>query len=752
MNRLCRQHRRDLLTARLCGRNLLSRTDAFFLFVQSMNTFMPFSYNLFVVAASFAIAMLASYVTLDLARRVRTAQRRVGLAWWAAGSIVMGTGIWSMHFLGMQAFRLPIEIGFSGGATLLSWLAAVAASGVALELASRENFGNTQLALGALVMGAGISGMHYIGMAAMDMNPGIVWDYRVVVLSVLIAVLASASALLIFKLLRRVRPGQRVGYQLAASFVMAVAICGMHYTGMAAARFAVGAVCLSAGELGGSGLTAMVLIATGILLVSTLFTSILDARLQSTAQQLTQSLQESNARLQAANDELQKRAFADALTGLPNRLLFEDRLIHALLRLDRTNHLRVEDRLAVLFVDLDGFKPINDSFGHAAGDVILRSAADRLRQEARESDTVARVGGDEFLILLEDVTDVAACVSIANRVLESLSQPFEVSGKKVQIACSIGIVVHPDHGDRTKLVANADAAMYAAKRAGGGCYALFEPHMGSDASEQLELLNDLRQALDRGELALHYQPKIDGTRGQISGVEALLRWNHPKHGMVPPMVFIALAERFGLIGRLGAWVINEACRQTAEWGRSGMRMRVAINLSVHQLRESGLAERIEHALQFHGLDASQLLCEITESVAMEDIKATQRTFEGLARIGVFLSIDDFGTGYSSLNYLRQLPAQQLKIDRSFVNDLEDSEDARAVVSAVVSLAHALGLRVVAEGVETMGQRDILLAMDCDELQGFFFARPMPADSLLAWSQGEKPVGAVDFTPSVIGSL
>jgi len=717
-----------------------------------MNTFMPFSYNLFVVAASFAIAMLASYVTLDLARRVRTAQRRVGLAWWAAGSIVMGTGIWSMHFLGMQAFKLPIEIGFSGGATLLSWLAAVAASGVALELASREHFGNTQLALGALVMGAGISGMHYIGMAAMDMNPGIVWDYRVVVLSVLIAVLASASALLIFKLLRRVRPSQRVGYQLAASFVMAVAICGMHYTGMAAARFAVGAVCLSAGELGGPGMTAMVLIATGMLLVSTLFTSILDARLQSTAQQLTQSLQESNTRLQAANDELQQRAFADALTGLPNRLLFEDRLIHALLRLDRTNHHRVEDRLAVLFVDLDGFKPINDSFGHAAGDVILRSAADRLRQEARESDTVARVGGDEFLILLEDVTDVAACVSMANRVLESLSRPFEVSGKKVQIACSIGIVVHPDHGDRNKLVANADAAMYAAKRAGGGCYALFEPHMGSDASEQLELLNDLRQALDRGELALHYQPKIDGTRGQISGVEALLRWSHPKHGMVPPMVFITLAERFGLIGRLGAWVINEACRQTAEWARSGMRMRVAINLSVHQLRESGLAERIEHALQFHGLDASQLLCEITESVAMEDIKATQRTFDGLARIGVFLSIDDFGTGYSSLNYLRQLPAQQLKIDRSFVNDLEDSEDARAVVSAVVSLAHALGLRVVAEGVETIGQRDILLAMDCDELQGFFFARPMPADSLLAWSQGEKPDGAVDFTPSVIGSL
>ncbi|MFY3386553.1 putative bifunctional diguanylate cyclase/phosphodiesterase [Paracidovorax sp. MALMAid1276] len=717
-----------------------------------MSSFMPFSYNLYVVAASFAIAMLASYVTLDLAGRVRTSHRRVGLAWWAAGSLVMGTGIWSMHFLGMQAFQLPIDIGFGAGLTLLSWLAAVAASAVALGLASREHFGALPLTLGALAMGAGISGMHYIGMAAMDMVPGIVWNLRIVALSVLVAVAASAAALMMFKLLRRVRPSRRVAWQVAAALVMAIAICGMHYTGMAAASFAAGSVCRSAGALGGPGLTALVLIATGMLLISTLFTSILDARLQSTALNLTRSLKESNARLQAANDELQKRAFADALTGLPNRLLFEDRLIHALLRLDRTNHLRVVDRLAVLFVDLDGFKPINDSFGHAAGDTILRGAADRLRHEARECDTVARVGGDEFLVLLEDVTDVAACVSVANRVLATLSRPFEVSGKQVQITCSIGIVVHPDHGDRTKLVANADAAMYAAKRAGGGCYTLFEPHMGSDASEQLELQSDLRQAIERGELQLHYQPKIDSTRGQISGVEALLRWNHPRHGMVSPLVFIGLAERFGLINKLGNWVINEACRQTAEWGRNGMRMRVAINLSVHQLRESGLPDRIEQALRFHGLDASQLLCEITESVAMEDIRATQRTFDGLARIGVFLSIDDFGTGYSSLNYLRQLPAQQLKIDRSFVNDLEESEDARAVVSAVVSLAHALGLKVVAEGVETEGQRDILLAMDCDELQGFFFARPMPADSLLAWSQGDKPDGAVDFTPSVIGSL
>ncbi|WCM91895.1 EAL domain-containing protein [Acidovorax sp. NCPPB 2350] len=716
------------------------------------SAFMPSRHDPLVVAASFAIAVLASYVTLDLARRVHASRRQVGAIWWAAGSLVMGTGIWAMHFLGMQAFELPIALGFTGGLTLLSWTAAVAASGVALGLASLPRVRPWHLLLGAAAMGAGISGMHYIGMHALVMSLDIVWNRPLVVLSVAVAFLASAAALFLFQWLLRVGARRRLPRQVAAALAMGLAICGMHYTGMAAASFPEGSVCLSADGLGGAGLTAMVLMSTGMLLLGTLFTALLDARLQNTARRLNASLQESNAQLQSANAALQKQAFADPLTGLPNRLLFEDRLAHALLRLDRTLLRRAGTRLAVMFVDLDGFKPINDSFGHAAGDAILRSAAVRLRAAARQSDTVARVGGDEFLLLLEEVNDPADCIAAAHRLLASLGEPFEVAGKSVQITGSIGIVVHPDYGERDKLVANADAAMYAAKRAGGNGFALFESHMDSDATEQLELQNDLRHAIARGELALHYQPKIDGLRGRINGVEALLRWQHAQRGMVSPAVFIPLAERFGLIAQLGNWVIEEACRQMASWTHAGLHMRVAINLSVYQLRESGLAERIRQALAHHGVPASHLLCEITESVAMEDTRATQRTFEELGRIGVFLSIDDFGTGYSSLNYLRQLPAQQLKIDRSFVRDLEDEEDARAVVDAVVRLAHALGLRVVAEGVETSGQRDILLAMRCDELQGFFFARPMPADTLLAWALGDKPEGSADFTPSVVGSL
>jgi len=644
----------------------------------------------------------------------------------------MGTGIWSMHFVGMLGFSLPIDLGFTAGLTFGSWIAAVLASGIALWVASRADYGWRRLVIASGAMGAGICGMHYIGMAALDMAPGIVWHAPTVVLSAAIAVGASAASLLIFKHLGDATRERRLPLQILAAIVMGLAVCGMHYTGMAAAAFPAGSVCLSADELRGFGLTTVVGIATSLLLLGTLFTSTVEARLQVVAQRLARSLTETNAELTRANNELQQRAFTDALTGLPNRVLFEDRLRHALLRMRRANQLKVEERIAVLFIDLDGFKPINDTFGHTAGDHILRSAADRLARLAGPSDTVARIGGDEFLMLLEGVRDQADCALAANQMLRALGEPFSIMGKQLQIACSIGIVLHPDQGEPDKLVSNADAAMYAAKRAGGGNYAMFESSMGVNAATQLELQSDLRQALELGQFELHYQPKIDGHSKQMSGVEALVRWNHPQRGPIAPMDFIGLAERFGLIVRLGEWIIDEACRQIAAWRAEGVTMSVAVNLSVMQLREADFVDRVEQALLRHDVPASLLLCEITESLAMEDFKSTQRTFDGLARAGVFLSIDDFGTGYSSLSHLRQLPARQVKIDRSFVKDLESQEDARAVVDAVIRLAHALGLGVVAEGVETQAQGDILLRMECDELQGFYYARPMSASALMDW--------------------
>ncbi|MBI1624875.1 EAL domain-containing protein [Comamonas sp. EJ-4] len=716
------------------------------------DSFMASSYSLVTVGFSIVIAVMASYVTLGLARRVHLASGGIGRIWWLIGSMVMGTGIWATHFIGMQAFQLPILLGYRGALTLISWVAAVAASALAFGVTTKTEYRWPHFVTASLAMGGGICAMHYLGMLAIDMSIPIVWNWSFVAISVVIAVLASATALSLFRIMFSLSGKKLRLFQVLAALVMGFAICGMHYTGMSAASFASGAICLSAEALNGPELTTIIVLTTAMLLIAAMFSTVLDARLQSTAFKLNESLKESNSKLQLANNELRQRAFADPLTNLPNRLLFEDRLIHALLRLERTNRSSVKDRLGILFVDLDGFKPINDSFGHAAGDEILIGAAQRLLAQARSSDTVARVGGDEFLVLLEDAQDAAACMAVANRILKSLSQPFQLGNKELQITCSIGIVVFPDHGDRDHLIANADAAMYVAKRNGGNSFAVFEPHMGSDASEQLELQSDLRNAIQRQQMSLHYQPKIDGERGSIIGVEALLRWTHPERGMIAPDIFIPLAERFGIIINLGNWVIEEACRQLAEWRGMGLQMRVAINLSVHQLRESGLAERITQTLQRHNVQASQLLCEITESVAMEDTQATQRTFEELRDIGVYLSIDDFGTGYSSLNYLRQLPAQQLKIDRSFIRDLETEEDARAVVHAVVHLAHALGLRVVAEGVETAAQRDILLNMHCDELQGYFYAKPMPADRLLAWAKGDKQDDQADFSTSILGGL
>ena len=453
------------------------------------------------------------------------------------------------------------------------------------------------------------------------------------------------------------------------------------------------------------------------------------------------ALTKANLQLESANEELRRRAFIDPLTGLPNRMLFEDRLLHAMQRYDRDDDSRARReprKVAVLFVDLDGFKPINDMLGHAVGDEVLKEAARRLRTTTRDSDTVARIGGDEFVLLAEDVSDMADCASLANRVIQVLAQPLEVQGHQVTLSGSVGVALYPEHGDRLKLVQNADAAMYTAKRAGGNTYALFESRMNEGLQDQLSLQQDLRHALERGELQLHYQPKVDARLGRLQGVEALLRWQHPTRGMVGPNVFIPIAERFGLINGLGNWVIEESCRQMRVWADEGLSMNVAINLSVHQLRTEELVPRIESALARYQVMPSQLLCEITESVAMEDIESTQRAFEELSRIGVYLSIDDFGTGYSSLSYLRQLPARQLKIDRSFVADIEVRPDARAIVSAVIQLAHQLGLRVVAEGVETEGQRDILLVLQCDELQGYLLARPMAVEALDDWLQKQPP--------------
>ena len=700
-----------------------------------------------VVVLSYLTAAFASYVALDLAQRVRTPDRAVARVWWIAGSLSMGTGIWAMHFVGMLALKLPFAVGYDKVITLLSWLAAVAVSAIALRVAALDELTPKRLTLGAISMGVGICGMHYTGMAALVLAPGIQWNWALVSASAAVATGAAAAALVIFFWLRRLTASQAAWGQLAAALVMGAAVAGMHYTGMAAAGIADGSVCLSANGLRGDNLGTLVAGATFALLLLTLFSSVLDARLQRRAARLQQSLQ-------AATTELAELALRDPLSGLANRQLLEDRLGHAVAR-----NRRDGAGIALLMLNLDAFKPVNDSFGHAAGDAVLREVANRLQGQARGHDTLARLSADEFVLLLEGETSEAVLAQVAQRLLDTLAAPMSVrvgeASQPLRLSASIGIALHMGtEAPSRSLIVQADSASQSVKRSGGNGFAFFESHMQDGVRDQLELARDLRAALETGgvgQLSLHYQPKVSGVTERVLGVEALLRWQHPRRGPISPGTFIPIAERFGIIISLGDWVIDEACRQIADWRDQGLRLRVAINLSVQQLRQpEALLQRLQQALSRHHLDASQLSCEITESVAMEDAVATERVLQRLGGLGVTLSIDDFGTGYSSLSYLRRLPVSQLKIDRSFVQDLETSPDARAIVKAVIELAHALGLEVVAEGVETEGQAAELRAKRCDKLQGFLFARPMPAGDLTQWAfraQAQDQDARLDFSDS-----
>lgn len=432
----------------------------------------------------------------------------------------------------------------------------------------------------------------------------------------------------------------------------------------------------------------------------------------------------------------------DQVTGLPGLRSFEGTLAQAVRHADSQSR-----QLALLFVNLDDFKSVNLASGHAQGDRLLRQAAHRLRALVAPF-MVARLAGDEFLLLMTDDPQPSHASTLAARVSAAIGAPFAMSHGEVSLSCSIGVAMYPEHGAMSTMITHAQAAMAAAKAAGGASHSFFDASMVRGQRDQVEMLRDLRRALELKQLELYYQPKIHAPSGEITGAEALLRWHHPTRGMVSPGIFIPLAERYGLIVPLGYWVVDEACRQARAWRDQGIRMRVAINVSVHQLRQADFAAQIAAVLERHQINPDLLTCEVTESSAMEDIELTMRVLSQLDKLGLHLSIDDFGTGHSSLAYLRKLPADELKIDRSFVLDLETSEDARKVALAVVNLAKALNLKVVAEGVETEEQNRILREFGCDQLQGFLFAKPMSAKALALWAMEDEGPRTMNFRPSL----
>jgi diguanylate cyclase (GGDEF)-like protein len=438
----------------------------------------------------------------------------------------------------------------------------------------------------------------------------------------------------------------------------------------------------------------------------------------------------------AFEEQLQHQAFHDSVTNLANRALFRDRVEHALARQSRD-----AEPISVLFMDVDDFKTINDSLGHAAGDQVLREVGERLRHSLRTADTAARLGGDEFAVLLEDGGQGVEAAEIAERILASLEGPFHLDGKEVFVRASIGIATaSPDHDGpegADELLRNADVAMYMAKESGKGRYQIFESAMHDTALRRLELKADLQRAIDNSEFVLHYQPVIELLTGDVAGVEALLRWNHPKRGMVPPLEFIPLAEETGLIVPIGRWVLEEACREAVRVQQhyaANPPLHMAVNLSARQLQRPEIVDEVADILMTTGLEPSALILEITESVMMRDVELSLERLSELKQLGIKLAVDDFGTGYSSLNYIQRFPVDILKVDKSFIDAFNEDARKSALTATIIKLAEDLELRPVAEGIERADQLEKLLDLHCDLGQGFYFAQPMaPAaiDELLA---------------------
>jgi len=438
--------------------------------------------------------------------------------------------------------------------------------------------------------------------------------------------------------------------------------------------------------------------------------------------------------LETANKQLRHLATHDALTGLPNRVLMDDRISQCIALSDRQGQT-----FAVILLDLDRFKLVNDSLGHRVGDELLKEVAHRLKSVVRDIDTVARLGGDEFVLIITQSPERDAVQGVARRIIEVMQASVRIAGVEIRTSPSIGIAFYPhDAATVETLLAHADAAMYYAKQQGRNNFQYYMPRMNTATQEKVGLEHDLHFALEQKQFELHYQPKVNTATGVVHGAEALLRWTHPVHGVIPPATFIPIAEESGLIGAIGAWVVREACRQARAWQLDGLpSMRVAVNLSASQFRQGDIVTIIRDALDAAGLEARFLEVELTESAVMTDPEESVAILEELSTMGVLVSVDDFGTGYSSMSYLRRFPIDKLKIDRGFINEVMLRPEDASIVRAIVSLAHGLKLKVVAEGVESTEQVEFLKTLGCDQYQGYHFSPALPAPQFEALVRSKR---------------
>ncbi|MCU4569326.1 EAL domain-containing protein [Acinetobacter ursingii] len=682
-------------------------------------------YDYTFVLGSVLVAVIVCYVAISTEQLIFKDTYKHFEKWiLISSSLILGFAIWSMHFVGMFACHLPEGYSFDLGLTILSYLIAAVASLFALWLTSRPTLPLPRLVIGSVLMGLGISGMHYTGMMGLVIeNHHLVYDPLIVVFSVLIAISGSGLAFfLIFKYKSAI--GRKSGLKLAIAVTMALSIVGMHYTGMAATTFISthNNHVMMRYEAGQGLLLFTILFVTSLILVAGFCVAVLELRLE-----------ERNHALSQLNKELAGLATKDNLTKLPNRLFLVDyaQVIFA-------EHRLREQNIAFLYLDLDRFKSVNDAFGHHVGDQLLIQMANRVYRHLNERSKFLRIGGDEFLLIIENST-VAEAMEKAEDVLQQVQETYLIIGKEINVSASVGIAMYPEHGANLQdLLINADAAMLISKEQGRNTSTLFSySSVQDEAKSQSKLINDLYKAVDEQQFVLFYQPKFTINQ-KICGVEALIRWQHPTLGLLTPHMFIDGAEKTGLIVPMGYWALEEACKQIQEWVHNSIPFYpIAVNLSAIQFENKKLFSTLEGLIEKYNIQPNHLIIEITESTAMRHIDMSIRTFERLRDLGIRIAIDDFGTGHSSFLYLKDLPVDELKIDRGFIVNLESGSKEEIILESIIQLATKLGLCVTAEGVETPQQAEILSRLGCHQLQGYLLGTPVSVDRLAIYKENHQ---------------
>jgi diguanylate cyclase len=719
------------------------------------------SHDPLLVVLSYLLACVAGYATLSFAERAGHAERvEARRNWCSVGALSLGGGVWGMHFIAMLAFQAPVAVRYDPPTTVLSLLVVLLAALLAMPGLAESSPSLRQRLQAALCIGLGIALMHYSGMAAIRSEAQLYYHPGLFALSVLIAIVASLAALQLSLFFRGREGLLHQLLRIAASLVMGGAIVAMHFTGMWALEMVVplGTPLQLQSPANAMQLSLSIALIALLVIGGGLGAAWADRKLQRKEHDLLRvnSLLD---QLNQARASLQQAAHYDPLTNLLNRRSFNEVFADKL-----RGHAQQGQALALLFLDVDHFKRINDSLGHDAGDQLLKEVAERIRTTLRDEDVVARLGGDEFCVLagLNKIEEVR---SLAKRIMASMKKPITIARRQMVMTTSVGIAIYPRDGETCEeLLKHADLALYQSKGSGRNAVHFFSEHLRNKASMELELEEELREALkkDHG-LLLHYQPILDLGSGRIGKLEALVRWQHPRLGLLSPDRFIGIAEANGFIGELDAWVLRRACQDLRQLSQKHAyhELRVAVNCSALNLSHDDLPDEVARAIQSSGLRAQRLELEVTENALMSNVNQALSLLQRIRELGVGISIDDFGTGYSSLAYLKRLPLDTLKIDRSFMLDLPAVNADRQIVQAIVGMAHTLNLQVVAEGVENAEQLGFLRELGCDFIQGYLLSRPLALEALaqfladfesgLAGTEvlpAEDRPGKIDFLKSI----